>query len=101
MTAREALLVYEESRQDKVPPPQELRVRSSRGDYLTLEFIISPLVRHGLVEGVFGIARDITRRKLTRERLEKLNQCFISLGAILGKTSRGSSTRVWKCSGAI
>jgi PAS domain S-box-containing protein len=76
-----ALLAYEETRQNRVPPPQEFRVISHRGDYLTLEFIITPLVRHGRVEGTFGIARDVTRRRLTRERLEKLNRCFISLGA--------------------
>ncbi len=46
-----ALQVYEATLQEKVPTPQEFRVRSSHGDYLTLEFVITPLVRHGLMEG--------------------------------------------------
>lgn len=72
---------FRETRKGKTPPPYEVRVLQKGGDYMTGEVISSPLMQGGRVVGEFGIVRNVTRRVLTQDKLVKLNQCFISLGA--------------------
>jgi PAS domain S-box-containing protein len=62
-------------------PPYELRVRSKSGKYLTGEFTSKPQIEKGKIVGELGIVRDVTERKKTEERMEKLNQCFLSFKA--------------------
>jgi PAS domain S-box-containing protein len=62
-------------------PPYELRVRSKSGDYLTGEFTSKPQIEKGKIIGELGIVRDVTQRKKTEERMEKLNRCFLSFKA--------------------
>jgi len=56
----------------------ELRVRSKSGTYLTGEFTSRPQVENRKIVGEIGIVRDITARKKTDERMEKLNKLFLS-----------------------
>jgi PAS domain S-box-containing protein len=60
----------------------QYRYRHADGHYLWLESMANPVFneRGDLVGAVIG-TRDITQRKRTEERLEKLNRCFLSLGA--------------------
>jgi PAS domain S-box-containing protein len=61
--------------------PYELRVRSKSGKYLTGEFTSKPQIENGRIIGELGIVRDITERKKTDERMEKLNKCFLTFKA--------------------
>ncbi|MBU4583411.1 MAG: HD domain-containing protein, partial [Proteobacteria bacterium] len=54
----------------KKQPPYELRVLSKSGEYLVGEFTSTPLMEKGKVKGEFGIARDISERKLAEEKLK-------------------------------
>lgn len=54
-------------------PPVELRIRSKSGDYITLELTTTPRIRKGKVTGVHGVARDITERKRSEEKLVRQN----------------------------
>lgn len=56
----------------QVVPLFELRVRSKSGDYLIKELTAAPEVRDGEVVGVFGIARDITKRRQAEEAVRSL-----------------------------
>jgi PAS domain S-box-containing protein len=62
-------------------PPYELRVRSKSGEYLAGEFTSKPQIEKGKIIGELGIVRDVTERKKTEERMEKLNRCFLSFKA--------------------
>jgi PAS domain S-box-containing protein len=53
-----------------------LRVRSRGGEYVTGEFVGVPHIKHEQVVGVLGIARDITRRKLAEDSLERLRHLY-------------------------
>jgi len=61
--------------------PYELRVRSKSGEYLTGEFTSKPQIERGEIIGELGIVRDVTERKKTEERMERLNRCFLSFKA--------------------
>ncbi len=50
----------------------ELRVLTKSGDYVVGEFTATPLVRGGRIEGVLGIARDITERRKAEETIRRL-----------------------------
>ena len=71
------------------PPVNELRILKKSGEYVVVEFKGQPMNEGGEVTGVFGIARDITKRKKVEEALRsakeqaeaatKLKDDFISL----------------------
>lgn len=49
------------------PSPYELRILAKSGEYLVGEFTSVPQIAGGKIVGEFGIARDITARKLAEE----------------------------------
>jgi PAS domain S-box-containing protein len=53
----------------EIPPGFELRILLKSGEYITVEFTITPLIQDGNIIGGWGIARDITKRKRTEEAL--------------------------------
>jgi PAS domain S-box-containing protein len=58
-----------------MPPPSfELRVLSKSGDYIAMEFIITPQTRDGKVVCYLGIARDITGLKRAKEALQQCEE---------------------------
>jgi PAS domain S-box-containing protein len=58
--------------QNQIIPLFELRVRAKSGEYLIKELTATPEVRDGEVVGVFGIARDITKRRRAEEAVRNL-----------------------------
>lgn len=63
----------------EMPPLYELRVLTKRGDYLVGEFISMPHIEKGKVIGEFGIARDITQRKLAEEARRRAEEAIQQL----------------------
>ncbi|MBI4667080.1 MAG: PAS domain S-box protein [Nitrospinae bacterium] len=56
------------------PLPFELELIRKDGNRVALEVFDQPIVRHGRVIGVQGIARDITSRKRAEEELKRAKQ---------------------------
>ena len=71
--------LFNELLQGKCPPPHELRIRSKKGDYLIGDFRSIPQIENGNVNGIFGIARDITERKRAEDALRESEDKFRSL----------------------
>ncbi len=64
------------------PIKVQYRYRHADGRYLWLESVANPIFDdEGRLSGAVLGTRDITERKRTEERLEKLNGCFLDLGA--------------------
>lgn len=59
----------------------EIRFRKGEGSWCRLEIIGYNLLHDPAVGGVVVNARDITERVEARERLEKINRLFVSMGA--------------------
>lgn len=76
-----AIETFQRTLHGEATPPYELRVRSKSGEYLTGEFTSKPQIEKGKIVGELGIVRDVTDRKKTEERMEKLNRCFVSFKA--------------------
>ena len=76
-----AIETFQKTLAGEVVPPFELRVHSKSGQYLTGEFTSKPQIEKGKIIGELGVVRDITERKKTEDRMEKLNRCFLSLKA--------------------
>ena len=55
-----------------IVPMFELRVRAKSGDYLIQEITATPEIRDGEVVGVFGLARDNTKRRQAENALRSL-----------------------------
>jgi len=68
-----AMETFQKALRGEKTPPYELRVLSKSGDYLVGEFTSTPQIENGKVVGEFGIARDVTERKMLEERLSALN----------------------------
>jgi PAS domain S-box-containing protein len=71
---------YEMLANRETPSPCRLRIRSKSGKHLIGEFTSVPLVDKGKVVEVLEVARDITERVQTEERLLKINRCFLEFG---------------------
>ncbi len=56
----------------ETPPVFEMRLRSSKGEYLVVECAAKPQFVEGQVVGVLGISRDISPRKKAEEELHIL-----------------------------
>jgi PAS domain S-box-containing protein len=80
-----AIETFQKTLAGEVVPPYELRIRSKSGEYLTGEFTSKPQTEKGKIIGELGIVRDVTERKKTEERMEKLNRCFLSFKADPGE----------------
>jgi len=55
----------------ETPSPFELRFLSKNGDYLFSEMLVTPWIRDGKVIEAYGIARDVTERKIYELKLKK------------------------------
>ncbi len=53
------------------PSGFEIRILSKSGEYIAMEYSLTPEIRNGKIVGAFGIARDITDRKRTEEELRR------------------------------
>ncbi len=74
------LEIYQHVFSMEMPPPSfELRVLSKSGDYITMEFIITPQTRDGKVVYYLGIARDITGLKRAKEELQQCEEKYRNL----------------------
>ncbi|MBE0544401.1 MAG: PAS domain S-box protein [Verrucomicrobia bacterium] len=71
-----ALDIFRRAMQNEKPPQFELRLRTKSGDFVTLEFIVTPQLQQGNVSGVMGIGRDVTER----QRAELRAKVFSNLG---------------------
>ncbi|HEY9204763.1 MAG TPA: PAS domain S-box protein [Candidatus Methanoperedens sp.] len=49
----------------------EIRILSKSGEYIAMEYSLTPEIRNGKIVGAFGIARDITDRKRAEEELHR------------------------------
>jgi PAS domain S-box-containing protein len=56
---------------EKEPSAVTMRFRARSGEHVDLEIISTQLVEGGKTIGVFGIARDVTQKKRTDERLSR------------------------------
>ena len=73
---------YARAEERLVPDRVEFRARRADGSYLWVESLGNPLRdEEGRVTGAIFVTRDISERKKTQERLEKMNRCFLELGA--------------------
>ena len=57
--------------QGETPLLFELRLRTKSGDGLIVEFTLTPEYQHGQVTSLFGIARDMTKRKQVEETISQ------------------------------
>jgi PAS domain S-box-containing protein len=56
----------------------ELRIRKKSGDYACTEVLASPRMKRGMIIGLLGIARDITKRNQTEHKLRENEARFRS-----------------------
>jgi PAS domain S-box-containing protein len=56
----------------EIPSPNlELRILSKSGEYVTMEYSITPQTQNGNAVGAFGIARDITERRRSEDQIRE------------------------------
>ncbi len=67
----------------EIPPPFELRVLTKSNQFLIVEFTATPRVRDRVVQGISGIARDVTQRKMLEAQL-RVSQKFEAIGQLAG-----------------
>jgi PAS domain S-box-containing protein len=61
---------YQRVLRGETSSPYETRVLTKSGDYIIVEIIAAPQIENGKIIGVFGIARDISKRKKAGESLQ-------------------------------
>lgn len=66
-----AYRLFLEAREGRVLPRFELRVRTSRGEFSTTEFLLVTRIGTGPRERILGIARDVTEQKRLEESFEQ------------------------------
>lgn len=72
---------YRVSEEGRTPGRLEFRARRADGSYVWVETLGNPLLdEEGNLLGAIFVTRDISERKRTQERLERLNRCFLDLG---------------------
>ena len=49
-----------------------MEIQAKSGDYLVAEFHVTPLVKDGAIQGLLGVARDITERKRAESTIRQL-----------------------------
>lgn len=59
----------------------EIRVRHADGSWRDIEATTCNLLEHPEIKGIVINGRDITMRRMMTDRLEKLNELFVNLGA--------------------
>lgn len=64
-----------------ITPALFFRIAGKNGAWRYLEGNANNLLRNSIISGVVITARDVTERILQARRLQKLNSCFLSLGA--------------------
>jgi PAS domain S-box-containing protein len=65
------------------PPPFELRLREKSGQYIPLEFTVTPQMSAGRIIGIMGIGRDVSERKNLEGQLRQA-QKMESIGQLAG-----------------
>jgi PAS domain S-box-containing protein len=75
-----SLEIYQRILNKEMPPPSfESRIISESGDYIAIEFIITPQIRNGKVVSYLGIARDITGLKCAEGALQQCEEKYHNL----------------------
>ncbi|MDI6832101.1 MAG: PAS domain S-box protein [Actinomycetota bacterium] len=73
---------YARSNRELVPGQVEFRAKKADGAFVWVESVGNPLFNEaGELIGAIFVTRDVTERKRAEERLERLNRCFLELGA--------------------
>jgi PAS domain S-box-containing protein len=62
--------LFQRAMQGEVPPVFESRILTKKGNYLYFEFIVTLTMENGVINGIMGISRHITERKLAEEALK-------------------------------
>lgn len=65
-----------------IPAPFEIKLKAPT-DYRIAEIICSPLIERGIRKGIYGIARDITERRILEENLRHAER-MKSIGVLAG-----------------
>jgi PAS domain-containing protein len=58
---------------------REYKLKTKTGDYIFIETYSIPLKKNGRLYGILGIAKNITKRKKTAQKLKESAEMFIAL----------------------
>jgi PAS domain S-box-containing protein len=86
--------MYALSLQGQLPPLLELRILTKEGDHISGEFLSVPQFEQGQVVRILGVARDITKRKQTEERVLRQKDMLEGINRILQETLDSEDEKV-------